>query len=162
MNDRNSLVLRTGVASVFHTAMVFSFFLLFAGHNAPGGGFVGGLVAGAALVLRYLDGGSAAVGNTLRVEAPVLLGSGLVLAGLTGTASLVAGSAFLESAKATFEVPVLGEVKASSSLPFDIGVYLVVFGVVLMVLRTLGAEGEDDDDDALVADGAAGVDGGRP
>ncbi len=145
-----TLVLRTGVASVFHTALAFSLFLLFAGHNAPGGGFVGGLVAGAALVLRYLDGGSDGVGNTARVEAPTLLGAGLALAGLTGAASLVAGGAFLESAKATFEVPVLGEVHASSSLPFDVGVYLVVVGLVLMVLRTLGAEGEDGDEDALV------------
>ena len=147
-----TLVLRTGVASVFHTALVFSLFLLFAGHNAPGGGFVGGLVAGAALVLRYLDGGSAGVGVTVRLEAPALLGAGLALAGLTGTASLVAGESFLESAKATLEVPVLGEVHVSSSLPFDVGVYLVVVGVVLMVLRTLGAEGEDGDEDALVGE----------
>lgn len=147
-----SLVLRTGVTSVFHTALVFSVFLLFAGHNAPGGGFVGGLVAGAALVLRYLDGGSAGVGETARVEAPALLGIGLTLAGLTGAASLVAGNAFLESAKLTVDLPVLGEVKTSTSLPFDIGVYLVVVGLVLMVLRTLGAEGEDADEDALVGD----------
>lgn len=147
-----TLVLRTGVASVFHTALVFSLFLLFAGHNAPGGGFVGGLVAGAALVLRYLDGGSAGVGVAVRLEAPPLLGAGLALAGLTGTVSLVAGESFLESAKATFDVPVLGEVHASSSLPFDIGVYMVVVGVVLMVLRTLGAEGEDGDEDALVGE----------
>jgi multisubunit Na+/H+ antiporter MnhB subunit len=108
------------------------------------------LVAGAALVLRYLDGGSDGVGNTARVEPPTLLGAGLALAGLTGTASLLGGNAFLESAKATFEVPVLGEVNASSTLPFDVGVYLVVVGLVLMVLRTLGAEGEDGDEDALV------------
>lgn len=147
-----TLVLRTGVASIFHTALVFSLFLLFAGHNAPGGGFVGGLVAGAALVLRYLDGGSVGVALTMRVEAPVLLGAGLALAGLTGAASLVAGEGFLESAKTTLELPVLGEIHASSSLPFDVGVYLVVIGLVLMVLRTLGAEGEDGGEDALVGE----------
>ena len=156
-----TLVLRTGVASVFHTALVFSLFLLFAGHHAPGGGVVGGLVAGAALVLRYLEGGSTGVGSTMRVEAPALLGAGLVLAGLTGVASLVAGKSFLESAKATFHVPVMGEVHASSSLPFDIGVYLVVVGLVLMVLRTLGAEGEDGDEDALVGAEDASREGRR-
>jgi multisubunit Na+/H+ antiporter MnhB subunit len=101
------------------------------------------------------------VGDTVRVEAPALLGAGLALAGLTGAASLLVGGAFLESAKATFEVPVLGEVNASSSLPFDVGVYLVVVGLVLMVLRTLGAEGEDGDD-TLVAEADTSPAGERP
>ncbi|HWH34559.1 MAG TPA: MnhB domain-containing protein [Acidimicrobiales bacterium] len=143
MHERRSIILDVGVDAVFHTILVFSIFLLFAGHNAPGGGFVGGLVAGAAMVLLYLEGGAGRVAESVRVEPVALLGAGLALAALTAIASLVAGNALLESAKLELDLPLLGEVKATSALPFDIGVYLVVVGLVLMVLRTLGAEDGD-------------------
>lgn len=157
MNDRRSLILEVGVDTIFHTVLVFSVFLLFAGHNAPGGGFVGGLVAGAALVLRYLEGGSDRVGESARVEPSALLGAGLFLAAITGVASMVAGGAFLESGKLTLDLPVLGELKTTSALPFDVGVYLVVVGLVLMILRTIGGEGGDDGEGAIGPRGASAV-----
>lgn len=55
--QRRSVIFEVGVRLVFHTMLVFSLFLLFSGHNAPGGGFTGGLVAGVALIVRYLAGG---------------------------------------------------------------------------------------------------------
>ncbi|HEX2063016.1 MAG TPA: MnhB domain-containing protein, partial [Acidimicrobiales bacterium] len=70
----------------------------------------------------------------------LLLGSGLALAVLTGAASWLGGRQFLESAKVKLDVPLLGTVEAGSTLAFDIGVYLVVVGLVLALLRTLGSE----------------------
>ena len=139
---RRSVVLETAVRLVFHTVLVFSLYLLFAGHNQPGGGFVGGLVAGAAFVLRYIAGGRGALAAAVPVDPGVPLGSGLVLAALTGVAAWLLGGQFLESGYVELDLPLLGIAKVTSALFFDTGVYLVVVGLVLGVLRTLGAEAE--------------------
>jgi multicomponent Na+:H+ antiporter subunit A len=139
---RRSVVLETAVRLVFHTVLVFSLYLLFAGHNQPGGGFVGGLVAGAAFVLRYVAGGRAALRAAVPIDPGVPVGGGLVLAAGTGMTAWLFGGQFLESGKLELDLPVLGLLKATSALPFDTGVYLVVVGLVLAVLRTLGAEAE--------------------
>lgn len=138
-----SLILETGVGALFHTALLFSLFLLFAGHNAPGGGFVGGLVAGAAFVLRYVEGGARSVERAAPVSSSALIGTGLTVAVSTGVASWFGGKQFLESAKVELDLPVLGSVKATSALAFDIGVYLVVVGLVVGVLTSLGNEDAD-------------------
>ncbi|MFP5377938.1 MAG: MnhB domain-containing protein [Acidimicrobiia bacterium] len=139
IRDR-SLILAISVEAVFHTALLFSVFLLFAGHNSPGGGFVGGLVAGAALVLRYVEGGPEEVRRTTSVGPEPVLGAGLALAVVTGIAPWLFGRQLLESAKLSVDLPALGTLKATSALPFDVGVYLVVVGLVLGVLGTLGEE----------------------
>jgi multicomponent Na+:H+ antiporter subunit A len=139
---RRSVVLETAVRLVFHTVLVFSLYLLFAGHNQPGGGFVGGLVAGAAFVLRYVAGGRAALKAAVPIDPGVPVGGGLALAAGTGMAAWLFGGQFLESGKVELELPLLGLMKLTSALPFDTGVYLVVVGLVLALLRTLGAEAE--------------------
>ncbi|MGH9183323.1 MAG: MnhB domain-containing protein [Acidimicrobiales bacterium] len=142
MRADRSLILSTSVGVLFHAAVLLSVFLLLAGHNAPGGGFVGGLVAGAAAVLRYVDAGPDAVGRAVRVAPRAFLGTGLALAILTGAVPWSTGSQFLESAKLTADVPLLGTLEATSALLFDVGVYLVVVGLVLAVLELLGGEPE--------------------
>ena len=137
-----SVVLETAVRLVFHTVLVFGVYLLFAGHNQPGGGFVGGLVAGCAFVLRYAVTGREGIGRAVPVDPSLPLGLGLLLAGGTGAAAWLLGGQFLESGYVERDLPVLGVVKATSALPFDVGVFLVVVGLVLLVLRTLGAEAE--------------------
>ena len=143
MRQARSVILDAGAGAVFHTALVFALFLLVAGHNAPGGGFAGGLVAGAAFVLRYVQGGTREVRRATRLAPQTLLGGGLLIAALTAMAPLIVGGAFLESGYVEFDVPVIGHVKATSALAFDVGVFLVVVGVVLMLLTTLGLEEEE-------------------
>lgn len=150
---RPSLILDVVLDLVFRTALLFSLFLLLAGHNAPGGGFVSGLVAGTALVLRYVAGGVQEVDRVLPVHEQVLLGGGLLLVFLTGVFGWVSGGAFLYGAKATVEVPVLGTLSATSALVFDIGVVLVVIGLVLSLLRSLGAAADRNEDPQLDPDG---------
>ena len=136
-----SLILDIGVRTVFHTLLLFSVFLLLAGHNAPGGGFVGGLVAGAAFVLVYVSGGRRRLARRRQALPEWLLGSGLTLAVVTGALGWLRGGQYLR--RVVFfdvDVPVLGELKLASPLPFDFGVYLVVVGVVLALLRSLGRE----------------------
>jgi multicomponent Na+:H+ antiporter subunit A len=154
LSPRNrSILIEVLVRLLFHPAIVVSVFLLFVGHNAPGGGFAGGLVAGLALVARYLAGGRYELGEALPIDAGRLLGAGLLLAAGTATMSLLFGLTVFESSWFEAEVPVLGTISIGTSTLFDIGVYLVVVGLVLDVLRSLGAEidrqHEDADDDGL-------------
>lgn len=138
--ERRSVVLEVITRILFHTIVVFSLYLLFSGHNDPGGGFAGGLVAGLALVLRYLAGGRYELGEAAPVDPGLLLGAGLLFAGGTGVVGLALGAEVLQTAILETTLPVLGDVKLVTSLFFDIGVYLIVVGLVLDVLRSLGAE----------------------
>lgn len=145
--SRPSLILDTTTRAVFPPVMVFSLYLLFVGHNAPGGGFVGGLTAGIALVLLYAGGGIERVRAVATVPYETLLGSGLLIACVTGLASLLLGEPFQSSAILETDVPLLGHVKLVTVLFFDIGVYVIVVGLVLALLTVLGAPpgGEEAD-----------------
>jgi multicomponent Na+:H+ antiporter subunit A len=137
-----SVVVDTTARLVVHSALVLSLYLLVAGHNLPGGGFVGGLVAGAAVALVYVAGGVEDVRAAARVRPWFVLGVGLLLAVATGLAPLVAGDAFLESGYVSVTLPIVGTLKLTSTLAFDTGVYLVVVGVVLMVFEAFGDDPE--------------------
>ncbi|MFG1790198.1 Na+/H+ antiporter subunit A [Nocardia sp. NPDC049149] len=134
-----SMVLQITTRLVFPTIMVLSVYFFFSGHNAPGGGFAGGLTAGLALTLRYLAGGRYELGEALPVDAGHLLGAGLTMAAGTAVSSLFFGAPPLSSAIFEVTLPVLGHVKLVTALFFDLGVYLIVVGLVLDVLRSLGA-----------------------
>lgn len=138
--QRRSVIFEIATRLLFHSMVVFAVFLLFSGHNAPGGGFAAGLVVGIALVVRYLAGGRYELGEAAPVHPGLLLGSGLFLSAGVGLAALLAGGSMLQSVIIEMTLPVLGDVKLVTSLFFDIGVFLVVVGLVLDVLRSLGAE----------------------
>jgi multicomponent Na+:H+ antiporter subunit A len=143
---RRSVILEVCVRAEFHTLLLISLYLLFAGHNQPGGGFAGGLVAACAFCLLFVAGGEGSVRRVLRVPPTTFLGVGMLFSIVTGAVSLVLGGQFLESAIVEGHVALLGKVKGSSVLFFDIGVYLVVLGMVLLLLEQLGsADGTDPD-----------------
>lgn len=134
-----SMILEATTRLIFPTMVVLSAYFFFAGHNAPGGGFAGGLTMGLALVLRYLAGGRYELGEALPVEPGKFLGAGLAIASGTAVVSLFLGAPALSSAVFTVTLPVLGEIKLVTALFFDLGIYLIVVGLVLDVLRSLGA-----------------------
>ena len=138
--ERRSIIFEVITRLVFHTIVVFSLYLLFSGHNNPGGGFAAGLVTGLALVVRYLAGGRYELDEAAPVDAGALMGTGLFIATGSGLAPLALGGAVLQSAVIDLHLPLLGEVHLVTSLFFDIGVYLVVVGLVLDLLRSLGSE----------------------
>ncbi|MGR2752749.1 Na+/H+ antiporter subunit A [Agromyces arachidis] len=149
ISPRNrSILLEVLIRLLFHPAIVVSVYLLFVGHNGPGGGFAGGLVAGLALVARYLAGGRYELGEALPVDPGRLLGAGLLLAAGTAAMPLLFGATVFESTWFEAEVPVLGVLSIGTSTLFDIGVYLIVVGLVLDILRTLGAEIDRQIDEA--------------
>lgn len=138
--EDRSILLEVIVRVLFHTIIVVSIYLLFAGHNQPGGGFAGGLVAGMALVMRYIAGGRWELGSAAPTDAGRLLGAGLILSVGTAVMPLFFGLAPLTSTFWEWEIPGIGHIEFVTSTIFDIGVYLVVIGLVLDVLRSLGAE----------------------
>lgn len=149
--QRRSVVFEVVVRLLFHTMIVYSVYLLFSGHNAPGGGFAAGLVTGIALVVRYLAGGRYELGEAAPVQPGLLLGLGLFLSAGVGLVAQLAGGSVLQSWIVDIHLPVIGDIHLVTSLFFDVGVYLVVVGLVLDILRSLGAEidrraetGEDD------------------
>lgn len=135
---RRLVTLDQTVPVLFYVIMTGSVYLLFAGHNQPGGGFVGGLVAGAAISLRYIAGGIEEVRHISRLRPWTILGLGLLLAALTAMVPLLFGDAVLEGAYRPIDLPVVGQVSLVSALVFDIGVYLGVVGLVLMVFEAFG------------------------
>jgi multisubunit Na+/H+ antiporter MnhB subunit len=129
---------------LFASILVLSLYFLFAGHNQPGGGFVGGLTAGAAISLRYVAGGVSAVRATFRFRPWTILGSGLFVAAMTALVPILTGNNVLDHAAFDRDLPVLGAVKTTTALIFDIGVYLVVIGLVLMSYEAFGDDVEPD------------------
>jgi multicomponent Na+:H+ antiporter subunit B len=136
----NSLILRTASRYLLPLLILFSIFLLFRGHNEPGGGFVAGLVAAAAFALYALATDVQAARYALQVDPHILIGAGLLLALVDGVVPFIYGQEFLTGRWTYLRLPFIGEIEIGSPLFFDIGVYLVVMGVVLMIIFSLAEE----------------------
>ncbi|HVL64020.1 MAG TPA: MnhB domain-containing protein [Actinomycetota bacterium] len=136
------MILQTTTRILTPVIVVVAVYLLLRGHDAPGGGFIGGLVAGAAVVLQFLSHGVARMRGLLPMTAGTMLGTGILIACVSGLLPLFFGGEFLEGAVWKAEVPVLGTLKATLSLVFDVGVFLVVVGTVVALVRYLGEEPE--------------------
>jgi len=137
---RRLVVVDVAVRLVFPAVLVGSLYLLFVGHNQPGGGFVGGIVAGAAVALRYVAGGIDDVRSLSRARPWTVLGAGLLVSAVTAAVPLLFGGEVLEGALVEGDLPLLGHIKLTTALAFDVGVYLVVLGLVLMVFESFGDE----------------------
>jgi multicomponent Na+:H+ antiporter subunit B len=133
-----SVILATGARYILPVVLLLSAFLLIRGHNEPGGGFVGGLAASAAFVLFALAFGVRRARDVLSTDPRLLIGGGLLVAILSGLVPLLLGLPFLTGLWYPHEVPVIH--KIGTPLLFDIGVYLVVIGVVLTIVFTLAEE----------------------
>jgi multisubunit Na+/H+ antiporter MnhB subunit len=135
---QRSMVLDQSIKVLYQSILVLALYFEFAGHNLPGGGFVGGLIAGAAVSLRYVSGGAEAVRTTFRAPSHVILGVGLFLSSTTALIPVLLGGAVLEHGEYEANLPIFGKVKVVSALPFDAGVFLVVVGLVLMAFAAFG------------------------
>ena len=138
----HSLILRTAGHFLLPLLLIFSVFLLLRGHDEPGGGFIAGLVASAAIALYLFSMDIRAARKVLWVDPRNLLGIGLTLAVLSGIPAIFRGQAFFTAQWWPVALPPLGTLKLSTPLFFDIGVYLVVVGSVLTIVLTL-AEAEE-------------------
>jgi multicomponent Na+:H+ antiporter subunit B len=124
-----SVILATAARFLKPLLLAFSVLLLFRGHDYPGGGFVGGLAGAAAFSLQAISADVPSAKRALRVDPHVLTAAGLLIAGLAAVAGMLAGQPFLT---AQWLVGPVGTV-----MLFDIGVYLVVIGSVLLIVFEL-------------------------
>ena len=136
----NTLILRTVAPFLTALMLMFSIFVLLRGHNEPGGGFTGGLIAASALAIHGIAGGVAAVRRAIVFHPLAIAGCGLLLATLAGLLSFPVGVPFMTGLwvyPTLFGVPI----PLSSVLAFDTGVYLVVVGAITAIALAL-EEGE--------------------
>ena len=133
-----SLILRTSAWLMIPVLLLFSIFLLLRGHNEPGGGFVGGLVAASAVLLQMIASGPDEVRRLIPFDVRLLLPAGLLIALLSGLPALVSGQPFLAGVWVT--LPVLGGLKLGTPVIFDVGVYLVVLGITVQIILSMAEE----------------------
>ena len=134
----HSLILATAIRLLLPLMLLFSLFLLLRGHNEPGGGFVGGLVVAAAFALYTLAHGEKEGRRMLRVAPLQLVATGLLIALASGLLPMLAGLPFLTALWSSVPAPVIGH--AGTPLLFDLGVYLLVAGMSLLIIFTLMEE----------------------
>jgi multicomponent Na+:H+ antiporter subunit B len=138
----NTLILRTVAPVVTSLMVLFSIFVLLRGHNEPGGGFIGGLIAVSALAIYGIAYGVAAVRRAIVFHPLAIAGAGLLMAMLSGLVSIAAGVPFMTG---LWVYPsLLGvEMPLSTVVSFDIDVYLVVVGAITSI--ALALEERDSD-----------------
>ena len=133
-----SVILSTASRYLLPLMLIFSFFLLLRGHNEPGGGFVGGLVAAAAYALYLIANGVEEAKKLLKAEPIKLIAIGLLLAIISAFISVINGQDFMTGVWAKNEFPVIG--KVGTPLLFDLGVYFLVLGIVTKIIFSLAEE----------------------
>lgn len=142
---RRQFQLDVATPFVFYSIVVGGIYLLLAGHNQPGGGFVGGLVCGAAVALRYITGGLDEVRRITPFAPWTILGFGLLTAAGTAAFPLFLGEPFLSTGYRAVELPLFGSASFTSATLFDFGVFLVVIGLILMIFEAFGLKFEPED-----------------
>ncbi len=138
--SRRSVVLEVSTRLLFPTMIMLSLWLLFVGHNNPGGGFAGGVIAGLAFVLRYLAGGRYELGEAMPIPASYLLGTGLFVAAAGGALPLLYGRSVLQSVPVEVPLGALGTLHFTTAMVLDVGVYILVTGLIIDLVSALGAE----------------------
>ncbi|MEE4011502.1 Na(+)/H(+) antiporter subunit B [Roseibium sp. FZY0029] len=124
-----TIIFRTIAPYLSALMVLFSIFVLLRGHNEPGGGFIGGLIAASALAIFGIACGVASVRRAIVFHPMGVSGFGLFLSALAGLPSIFKAQAFMTSQ--WLEVHAFGvEIALSTPLFFDIGVYLVVVGAI--------------------------------
>jgi multicomponent Na+:H+ antiporter subunit B len=133
-----SIILSTASKYLLPLMLIFSFFLFLRGHNEPGGGFVGGLVAAAAYALYLIANGVEEAKKLLKAEPIKLIAVGLLLAIFSAFISVFTGQDFMTAVWAKNDFPVVG--KVGTPLLFDLGVYFLVLGIVLKIVFSIAEE----------------------
>lgn len=137
MRPTRSTVLDAAVRGALPLVLVFAAYLLFAGHNQPGGGFIAGLVGASALVLQFVASGLPDP-RPAWLRPHLLIGFGLLIGVAVAASGWIVGDDFLDMVKIEVDLPVLGTAKTTTALFFEIGIFSVVVGMMVAILDGLG------------------------
>ncbi len=135
-----SPILQSFARLTLHLMLVFAIYLLLRGHNAPGGGFIAGVLTAVAITFQMIAFHVESFSQDMPWNPLRMVVVGLLLAAGTGLGSLLVGYPFLTSAIGHYTFPLLGEVELVTAMGFDIGVYLVVVGTSLGIIRTIAED----------------------
>lgn len=136
----NDVMLQTATKVVTFIILMFAVHIFFAGHYTPGGGFVGGLLTTSAIVLLMLSFDIETVKKILPINYVTMTAVGLLLALATASASIIFDVPFFTHAYDYFDLPLFGYTSLHSAMLFDAGVYLVVVGVTMTIIQTIGED----------------------
>ncbi|MCB1877363.1 MAG: DUF4040 domain-containing protein, partial [Chromatiales bacterium] len=136
--DKNPLIMAVFTRLLLPLALMVAVYILLRGHNLPGGGFIAGLIAAVALIMQYLGNGIHWTQSRISPKLNPFVGIGLLIATVTGLTSWWFGYPFLTTAFTHVHWPVVGDFEIASAMAFDLGVFLVVVGVTLVILVRLG------------------------
>src|SRR5690625_1621455 len=140
MMKPNDIILRSTTSLISFILLGFAIYLLFAGHNSPGGGFVGGLTTSAAFLLMYISFEQSTIDNILSINFINLVQIGLIIALVTGLVSLLFNKPILTRTYAPFNLPLFGEFELATAMLFDLGVYLTVLGTTMTIILTISSD----------------------
>ena len=137
----STVILRTSVRLLVPLSLIFSVFIYFKGHQTPGGGFVGGLMLAAALVIQRMSDGPVAMKRFMPASPRWLIATGLSFALITGLGAMLWGLPFFTSNHGYIPLPLGGgKFEWASVMLFDLGVMLTVAGVVVGIIDALSQE----------------------
>lgn len=137
---QNPLLVHTIARVVAFIVLAFSIFIMLAGHNAPGGGFIGGLMTASAFLILYISFGMEKMEKVIRVDFTKIIGLGMFFAIGTGLNSLLFEDPFLTHYFDNFQLPILGEVELTTALTFDLGVYFVVVASATLIILSIARD----------------------
>lgn len=136
----NDVILRTVVKGIVFIVLTLGMYLFFAGHNAPGGGFIGGLVLGSAIVLLYLTYDIETVHKGIPFDFKKVAALGVLLATGSAIGSLLFEAPFLTQTDGYFDLPLLGKVHLTTVTIFEAGVALTVIGTLVTIILSISED----------------------
>jgi len=132
--------LQTATKILAFIIMIYSIYILFAGHHNPGGGFIGGLITASALVLLYIAFDFQSIRDIVPVDFNRLAAIGVIVSVLTGAASFLFDVPFLTQTFDYFDLPALGRTELATAVVFDLGVYMAVIGTTMTIITSISED----------------------
>lgn len=129
-----SYIVQLAAKRLLPVTIILSLLVFYRGHNDPGGGFIGGLMAAAGFIFYAMAFDTNEAEKKLRVSPLILMVAGLSIAFFSTLPSLFAGNPFFTGEWISLSIPALGKLKLGTPLLFDLGVYLTVWGVMLTII----------------------------
>ena len=136
----NSIILQTAIKLIVPLGLLFALFMALKGHDEPGGGFIGGLIAAVSLVIYRLSAGAEAFEQLIPAHPRTIVMVGMLIAVGVGVAPMLLGWPFLTTWHDYMPLPGGEQVHLASALIFDAGVLLVVIGAAVGMILRLGEE----------------------
>lgn len=136
----NDVILKTVVQFVVFIILTLGVYLFFSGHNSPGGGFIGGLVLGSAIVLLYLTYDAETVYKKMPFDFKNVAAVGVFLAIGTAIGSIFFDVPFLTQTGINYTFPIIGEKHLTTATIFEAGVALTVIGTLVTIILSISED----------------------